>query len=430
MRRVTWRYLLTEMHARVAPRGIGGGVGEERVIVDVGDDARTIGRRVRQIRNARRKSLRVIAGLAGISAGHLSRLERGERALDSRSQTVALANALQVAPSELTKLPMPAPGNGGTDAAVEAVRHALIAVNHDQPSGQVAAVDVLRARVMAILDARCRCDRQAEAAAALPYLIRDVHTSIAAGRDVAELLNLTVLLHTQGTSAWLRVVGAPLDLRSQAATLAQQAARDRDAPTAMGIATVGSVGVMLTAGAFDLAQAALDSVTVPTNSPEATQLAGMLALSESLVAAADKRTGDVNASLEHATELAQRTGEGNAYWMGFGPVNVGLWRLAGALEVGDHERAVATAEGIRPEVHPNLTRRAAYWVDYGRALARVRGRHDDAVMAFRRAETISPLHLHRSPLARDTLAELVARSRRDAVGRELRGMAYRAGLPV
>jgi hypothetical protein len=28
------------------------------------------------------------------------------------------------------------------------------------------------------------------------------------------------------------------------------------------------------------------------------------------------------------------------------------------------------------------------------------------------------------------LAELLLRSRRDALGRELRGMAYRAGLPV
>jgi transcriptional regulator with XRE-family HTH domain len=398
--------------------------------MDVDEDARTIGRRVRQIREQRRKSLRVVAGLAGITAGHLSRLERGKRALDSRSLIVALANALRVAPSELTKLPVPAPGDGGTDAAVEAVRLALMAINHGQPGGQVVPVETLRARVMAVLDARCRCDRQTEAAVTLPDLIRDVHTSLAAGRDVAELLDLTVLLHTQGTSAWLRVVGAPLDLRSQAATLAQQAARDRDTPTAMGIATVGSVGVMFTAGAFDLAQTALNLVTVPTNSPESTQLAGMLALSQSLVAAADKRPGDAHAPLEHAAELAQRTGESNAYWMGFGPVNVGLWRMAGALEAGDHELAVATAQDLHPEVHPNLPRRAVYWVEYGRALARVRGRQDDAVMALRRAETISPLHLHRSPFARDTLAELVARSRHDAVRRELRGMAYRAGLPV
>ena len=49
------------------------------------DEARTIGRRVRQIRYARGKSLVVIAGLAEISKSHLSRIERGERALDSRA---------------------------------------------------------------------------------------------------------------------------------------------------------------------------------------------------------------------------------------------------------------------------------------------------------------------------------------------------------
>jgi transcriptional regulator with XRE-family HTH domain len=398
--------------------------------VDV-EDAWTIGAQLRRMRKSRGKSLRVIADLSGVlSASSLSRIENGLRALDRRSEIVAIADALQIAPSELTKLPVPAPENGDADSATDAVRLALIAVNHDRPGGQVVTVDVLRARVMALLDARCRCDRQDEAAAALPELIRDLHTTLAAGRDVAELLDLAVLLHTQGTNQWLRVMGALPDLRSQAVTLAQQAARERDTPTAMGIATVGSVGVILAAGAFDLAQDVLDSVTVPTNSPESTQLAGMLALSESLVAAADKRPGDMQAALEHAAELAQHTGEGNAYWMGFGPVNVGLWRMAGALEVGDHERAVAIAEGLRPEVHPNRTRQAAYWLDYGRALARVRGRYDDAVMAFHRAETISPVHLYRNPLARDALAKLVERSRQDSAGRELRGMAYRAGLPV
>jgi transcriptional regulator with XRE-family HTH domain len=398
--------------------------------VDVDDDARTIGRRLRQIRNSRGKSLRVVAGLAGISKSQLSEFERGERALDRRSQIVALANALRVAPSELTGLPVPTPGNGSTDAAVEAVRLALMAVNHDQPGGQMVPVQALRARVTAVLDARCRRDRQAEAAAALPDLIRDLHTSIVVGHDVAELLDLAVLLHTQGTGAWLRVMGAPLDLRAQAATLARQAARDRDERTALGIATWASVNVMLTAGAFDLAQATLDSVTVPMTSPESTQLAGMLALSRSLVAAADQRSGDVRAPLEHAAELALRTGEGNAYWMGFGPTNVGLWRMAAALETGDHERAVAVAEVLCPEVHPNVPRQAVYWVDYGRALARLRGRRNDAVIALRRAELISPHHVHRNPMVRDVLGELVARSRDDAVGRELRGMAYRAGLPV
>lgn len=57
------------------------------------------GRVLRQIRHARGKSLETIAGLAGISASHLSRLESGERALDRRSRIVALANALEVSPA-------------------------------------------------------------------------------------------------------------------------------------------------------------------------------------------------------------------------------------------------------------------------------------------------------------------------------------------
>lgn len=102
---------------------------------------------------ARRKSLRVVAELAGISKSHLSRLERGERALDSRAEVVALANALQIAPSELTSMPIPAPGNGGTDVAVEAVRLALMAVNHRHPAGEVLPVGALRERVEALVAA-------------------------------------------------------------------------------------------------------------------------------------------------------------------------------------------------------------------------------------------------------------------------------------
>lgn len=395
------------------------------------EEARTTGRRVRQVRHARGKSLRVVAELAGMSRMTLLRIERGERALDRRSEIAALANALKVAPSELTRMSVPVPGNGETDTADEAVRLALLAVIHDQPRGQVCSAEELRTRVSSMLDARCRRDQQAEAGAVLPDLIRDVHSSLEAGRDVAELLELAVLLHTQGTGAWLRVVGAPLDLRSQAVGLARRAAQELDSPTAMGIATVGSVGTLLAAGAFDIAQTTLDAVTVPTTNPQRTQLAGMLALSQSLVAAAENRPADIDASLECADELAERTGEGNAYWMGFGPTNVGQWKMADALEIGDHERAVAIAEGLRPDGHPNVPRRAVYWVDYGRALARVRGRQDDAVRAFRRAESTSPLHLLRNQFARDTLAELATtRARRDVVGRELRGMAYRAGLPV
>ncbi|MBV9728605.1 MAG: helix-turn-helix domain-containing protein [Pseudonocardiales bacterium] len=125
--------------------------------MDAEDDARTIGARLRQIRNSRKKSLWVVAGLAGISKSKLSRIERGEIALDSRSEIVALANALRIAPSELTSLPVPAPGDGSTDAAVNAVRLALIAASRNRPHGQVIPLDVLQRRVQQIRETRRQC---------------------------------------------------------------------------------------------------------------------------------------------------------------------------------------------------------------------------------------------------------------------------------
>jgi transcriptional regulator with XRE-family HTH domain len=398
--------------------------------VDAEDDARTIGRRLRQIRNSREKSLRVVAGLAGISKSHLQRIERGERALDSLTEILALADVLQVAPFELVRLPVPAPGNGGTDAATNGVRLALLAVSRDWPGGQVQPVEALRARVASTVGAYCRCDRNGLVGTALPALIRDLHTSIAAGRDVAELLDLTVLLHSHATVGWLRYVGASLDLRSQAAELARRAAQERETPEALGLAVWGGMYVLALSGAVDLALVELNSVSVPTRTPESTQVAGMLELCRSFLAVADSRPGDAGAPLEMAAELAERTGEVNAYGLGFGPQEVGQWRARTALEAQDHEQAARTAEGLRPETHPLRLRQADYWVTYGRALARLRGRHDDAVRALRRAELILPHSVQRDPITRDVIAELLARSRRDASGRELRGMAYRAGLPV
>ncbi|MGH3565012.1 MAG: hypothetical protein ACRDRH_03045 [Pseudonocardia sp.] len=64
------------------------------------------------------------------------------------------------------------------------------------------------------------------------------------------------------------------------------------------------------------------------------------------------------------------------------------------------------------------------------SLSRLRGRYEDAVQALRRAEQISPHHVQRDPITRDVLAELLTRIRPDSpAGRELRRMAYRAGLP-
>ncbi len=294
------------------------------------------------------------------------------------------------------------------------------------PGGQVQPVEQLSARVHAVADAKQRC-QHAEVGMTLPGVIRDLHTSIDAGHDTAELLRLAVVLHHSGTQAYLHGVGAPADLCWSAARLAGEAAEALDESVSLGVSAFGQANALLGWGSFDLARQALRRIDAPSDD---LPLAGMLTLSESLLAAAEHRAGDVEAALEQAAEMAARTGDGNAHYMSFGPTNVDMWRLSAALESGDHARALELAESLSPEQIIAPTRRANYWVNYGRAVSQMRGRRDEAVRALRRAEGISADKVHRNPFARDVLTELMSRARQDAVGWELRGMAYRSGLPV
>jgi hypothetical protein len=292
---------------------------------------------------------------------------------------------------------------------------------------------VLERRVQHIRETRRRCGFGA-VGEQLPGLIADIHSSIAAGREVKALVELAVGVHVHVTLMWLRDSGASVDLRWQAAELAQNLAERLGEVTSFGVAAFGSANALLASGAFDLAEAELGSLTLPPTNADTAGMIGMVTMTRSLIAAADKRPGDIAALMHAAKELAIQFGEPDddrdRLGFGFGPTNVGLWEMALALETGEPDRAVSIAQTIQPQRHPFKTRQSQYWMDYGRALARVRRRGDDAVMALRNAERLFPIRVQRNPFTREVLGELLTRSRRDSVGLELRGMAYRAGLPV
>lgn len=366
-----------------------------------------IGRRLRQIRHARGKSLAVIAGLAGISTSYLSMIERGERAVDRRSLIVALANALEVAPTEITSIGVTPAGELAEDRSLNAVRLALLSVSMKEPGGQVVPIEVLTARTNEMLTAQRDCS-YAAVGTALPGLIRDLHATLDAGHDERAVLRLLALTHVQGVQAWLMDIGASIDLAWQAALLSQLAAERLDEPLTHAVSAFGVAFGLLGAGAFDLAAQTLAKPAVGTATSEAIQASGMLALTSSLVAAARGRQADRAAALDHAAGLAERSGEGNALWFGFGPSNVGVWRMSVALEAGEHAEAARIATTVNPDALPSPTRRSAYWREYGRALARLPHRHDEAVLMLRRAEQISPARIHRHPFMRSVIAELLA----------------------
>jgi hypothetical protein len=268
-----------------------------------------------------------------------------------------------------------------------------------------------------------------QAGAGLPGLIRDLHTSITAGRDLSTLLPLTAMAHVHLTHMWLRDAGAPADLRRQAVGLARNAAREHGEVTTLAVAAYGTVYALVGNGMLALARAKLDSLPLPAITRHTAGVVGSLMMAHSLIAAFDRRPGDVAAPMETAAELAGRFSEAtrthDEFGFAFGPTDVGLYRMDLALEAKEPDRALNIARGVHPEQHPWATRQAAYWVHCGRALTRVRGRSDEAVIAFRRAEKISPHHVHRNPMVRDVLAELLARPRHDAVGRNCEGWPTR-----
>lgn len=393
----------------------------------------TTGQRIRLIRQKRGQSLQVVADLSGISKSQLSLLERGDTTLDSMKQLVAIAKALRISPSDLTNVPIALPTDGEVDSAVEDTRCALEEVANGQSGGTVCSVGSLLARVDEVYRLRSQCQLR-EVGAVLPQLIRDIHRSITAGRDVPELLPLAVRTHVWLTGMWLRDAGAPMDLRRQVSWLARELAEDHGAPVTLGVAMVGTVEALLGSGMFPLAASLLERFPLPAVDPGSIRLVGELVLESAMVAALEGRPGDTVEPLRMARELAMRVGEPTALYdeagSAFGPTDVGLYEMDIAMEAGEPELALRVAETLRPGGHPWVTRRAAFWVWRGQAFSKVRGHREDALLALRKAEKLSPHHVYRNPFARDALLELLARSQRDAVGSELRAMAFRAGIPV
>ncbi|MGH3985683.1 MAG: helix-turn-helix domain-containing protein [Pseudonocardiaceae bacterium] len=80
------------------------------------DEAQSIGACARMIRRRRGLSLDVAAGLAGITKGYLSMLERGQRGFNRRGLIEDLADALGCSVVDLTGQPYPPADRATADA--------------------------------------------------------------------------------------------------------------------------------------------------------------------------------------------------------------------------------------------------------------------------------------------------------------------------
>jgi hypothetical protein len=267
----------------------------------------------------------------------------------------------------------------------------------------------------------------------LPGLIRNLHTTLNTGTDHAELLDLAVYLHVHVTRKWLEHASAPTDLQRRVVFLTRRLAQERNEVSTLALAGVAVFDTLYRGGGFETGRAALHAIAPPPTTADTAGLVGVLTEAHAVMAALDGRPGDAAAAMDATTNLAERfgaTGEIGSFGYLYTPVDAAMTRMWLALEADDPDRSLSVAENVHPEQHPFTVSQAHYWILNGRGLAQLRNRRDDAVWALRTAEDIFPARVRRDPIVRDVIATLLPGAGRDAVGAELRGIAYRVGLPV
>lgn len=166
--------------------------------------------------------------------------------------------------------------------------------------------------------------------------------------------------------------------------------------------------------------------------PRAQQTAGMLHLFAALASAALKRGDDALAHLTEARGLAAAT-QGNRedfVDMHFNLTNWTVWRVSVGVELGEGPAVAEHTTNINIADLPAAERRGMFYGDLARGLAQDKTTRPRAVAALATAEKIAPQRVRTNPYLRDTLLNLIHQVKQDAVSSELRGMAYRAGLPV
>ncbi|WP_367140965.1 MULTISPECIES: helix-turn-helix domain-containing protein [Streptomyces] len=410
------------------------------------EQAIRIGERLRSARRQRGVSLRTLASQAGVSASYLSMVENGQRLLDRSSLITAFAEALQIAPSELTGQPF-APVDPHTSAAHEAVpalRLALMGMTMAAPP------DLRPPRgPAALLSERVeRANRLYHAAeygtlaTGLPALLADLHAAAEAadGAVRRELLKLLADAYHPACTLLLKNLGYT-DLAFIAVTHAAEAIAELDDPVYSALSGFFHTHVLMSAGspaqALAQATAAANILEAHLTSPDAHALLGELHLISATSLSQDRhrpgniRAEEVRGHLAEAADLAGRTGETRAWHLNFGPTNVGIHQVSLNTDLGLHGEAVTAGGGVRPETLQDAPgRQAAFHADLGRSLAHLRGREAEAVAALLTAEQIAPQRIHTSAPVRQTVEFLTDRQLPAHTGRNLRGLAHRIGLPL
>ncbi len=407
--------------------------------VPVGREPVEIGRRARVIRRLRGLSLDGVAGLAGMSADHLSMLESGERRFERRGQIEDLANAVGCSVTDLTGQPYLPVDRATADAlaAVPGIREALCDTALDDPLDLPARPVAELARRAQQAHEHLDQDRYAHAGRDLGTLLTELHVHAAASDADTRNPALAALVTACHVAAAIAGTIGYHDLALSAGRRELDAATRLGDPVTVGLARFGWAGKWVNVGARPQAEAAnglalaeLEAVADPSAAD--TGAAEMLGMHHLLAAKLAARAGQASNAHDHlgaARVLAERTGERNTAMLHFGPTNVALWALSVGVDLGAGPRAYEQAHPDRIDVDclHSRSRTGFYHFDLARALAQDGGaRDDEATRHFDLADQAAPVSMRNHPIARELMEELTQRAHRQL--REVGSLLDRFGL--
>jgi transcriptional regulator with XRE-family HTH domain len=400
--------------------------------VSTPDYQQALGRKIAAERHRRGLSQPELARMIDRSVAWVSQVERGVRKVDRMSVLETLAAALEVPLAELAaEAPVVAataeepPGAAGLRLVLSGAYSLRVMLNGRHSP----AVSTLRTRSRKAWDLT-HAGRYTELVGLLGSLVPDLETAARAlpeprRPEVFELMAATY----QACSAALAKLGEP-EAAWIAADRAMAAAERAGNPMLVAAGAFRLVFVFIAARHYDqgeeTARTAADALQAMADQGDAAAISlwGALTLQRAVIAS---RVNDPDAAYGHlvqAARAAARLGEGpNDYNTEFGPANVGLYEIAVAVELGDAGRALRTAATV-DTTGLSAERRARMLIDVARAYAQ-RRQVNEAVVAMRQAEDITPEQVRGHELARQLVSDLL--TMQDPPSRELRELAGRVG---
>jgi hypothetical protein len=362
-------------------------------------------------------------------------MERGDKAVTNRKTLEAMASALRVHPTELTGQPWTphdaddADAHAGLMAIEIALERYELGTEPEVPARAWPQIQTDLDRLIKITHWTSDHAVMGELA---PAVIGELHGAyLRLPQQRREIL--LGLMNAYSSAMWTTKRLGGRGLPTLAARSVQHCAEALGDPVWLGYAAWlrgNATGQLDRAAQYRRSVTAAETLTSQLDSSDALQAYGMLHLSAALAASAQAESATAATHLQEASALAARMDTEVGTWahLWFGPTNVGIWKTSLALEIGEHGQALEAAKTVHPELLPGGVRQAEFWAEVGRALVATKKTREKGVRVLLHAEQLAPQLIRTDVFVRETVADLLRQARRDAGGRELRGLAWRMGV--